>query len=641
MAYMIGAILSLKDKNFSANIKKSEKGVRKFKTQTKYAGNQVKRFSKTASTGFKGVAKSVVGLAGVYLGIKAVKGLASESKEAAKAQMEAETKLQAVLKNTPGMAESAYKNLGKLADQQQRLGVIGDEVQVSGMQQLATYQLQEKTLKTLGPGMNDLLAQMRGVNAAQGDAVNVGNMVGKVMNGQVGALSRAGINFSKAQEKILKFGTEEEKAATLAQVLKQNVGGVNKALAETDIGQIKQANNLWGDYKETIGRGVLRLQSKLAKWFTTHSPRIISFVQTVSQKAKWAFDVIGKYGGQALNYLKDKFMSVKQWGIDTWQKIQEKVTENQHVIDGVKGVLNDIVGVGMNVKDTLVDAFNAAKPTLKWLRDNALPKVTEGLMAVIDSGIGVYNFIKDNWTAIEPIVYGVVGAFTAYKVIMLGVNAITTAWNVIAGIGTGVTTAFGAAIAFITSPIGIVVAAIGALIAAGVAVWKNWDVIKEKATEIWSNISEGIGNFINGIKEGFASVVDSAKNTGKGIANFFIKPVNWLINGINKIQFDVPDWVPLIGGKDFGFNIPNIPEFALGTSYFSGGLARTDERGGEIKEYPSGTKIYPHDQSVQMAREEGRSQGRPINITINCYKANADDVIAEVVPKIKLALANT
>jgi phage-related protein len=170
--------------------------------------------------------------------------------------------------------------------------------------------------------------------------------------------------------------------------------------------------------------------------------------------------------------------------------------------------------------------------------------------------------------------------------------------------------------------------------------WKNWDTIREKANEIWSSISEGIGNFIDKIKHSFSSVLETSKRVGKGIVNFLTRPINKLIDGINKIQFDTPDWVPLIGGKKFGFNIPKIPEFAMGTQYFSGGLARTDERGGEVKQYPNGTKIFPHDKSLKMAREEGKKEGRPIIININCKGTSADEIINEVVPKLKLALAN-
>lgn len=658
MAYMIGAILSLKDKNFSSTIKKSEKGVKKFKTQTKYAGNQVRKFGKSTKGSFNTVLKSAVGLAGAYVGIKAIKGFASSTMEAARAQIDAETKLQAVLKNTPGMAKDAYKHLQKYASQQQRIGVIGDEVQLAGMQQLATYQLQESSLKALSDGMNDLLAQQKGLNASQGDAVGVGNMVGKVMSGQLGALSRAGIIFNDAQKKILTYGTEQERAATLAEILQQNVGGVNKALAETDPGKIQRAKNIWGDYKEMVGKGVLKVQGKLAGWFikympfiekTTsnvikgiskvsakirklsdkYMPKIKTSLAPIHNKAIEVFSMIKSKGTKALQGIIGAFKDVKAWGVNTWQVMQEKVKEHQPTIEGVKGVLNDLKDKAIALKDVLANAFDNARPAIDYLKDNALPIVIDAIAGVVDKATDMYNFINDNWGALEPIVYGIAGAFAFYKGIMLVGTVIMAGWNIAAGIGAAVTTAFGTAMAILTSPITLIVVAIGGLIAVGVLLYKNWDLIKEK-----------VGGVIGWIKEGFYSLLESAKEIGGGIANFFIRPINKLIEGVNKVKFDTPDWVPFIGGKSFGFNIPKIPEFALGTQYFSGGLARTDERGGEIKEYPSGTKIYPHDKSLKMAREEGKKEGQGYTFNIYCRGLTADEVVNEAVPKIIAAIEN-
>ena len=71
--------------------------------------------------------------------------------------------------------------------------------------------------------MNNLLAQQKGLNATQTDAVNIGNLMGKVMQGQTSALTRVGISFTAAQEEVLKYGNEQEKAAMLAQVITDNV----------------------------------------------------------------------------------------------------------------------------------------------------------------------------------------------------------------------------------------------------------------------------------------------------------------------------------------------------------------------------------------------------------------------------------
>ena len=76
------------------------------------------------------------------------------------------------------------------------------------------------------------------------------------MNGQTSALSRYGYAFTKAQEQILKFGTESERAAVLAEVVEESVGGMNRALAMTPSGRLKQVSDTLGDIKEQFGKAV-------------------------------------------------------------------------------------------------------------------------------------------------------------------------------------------------------------------------------------------------------------------------------------------------------------------------------------------------------------------------------------------------
>ena len=72
--------------------------------------------------------------------------------------------------------------------------------------------------------------------------------------GQVGALGRYGYQFDEAQEAVLKYGTESERVAVIAEVVGSKVEGMNAALAATPYGRIVQANNAFGDLKETLGR---------------------------------------------------------------------------------------------------------------------------------------------------------------------------------------------------------------------------------------------------------------------------------------------------------------------------------------------------------------------------------------------------
>ena len=181
------------------------------------------------------------------------------------AQVEAETKLQTVMRNTMDATDDEVQSIKDLCSAQQELGVIGDEVQLAGVQELATYASKKSSLETLIPVMNDMIAQQYGFNATQESAVNIATMMGKVFAGQTSALSRYGYTFSEAQEQILKFGTEEEKAATLAEVVRQSVGGVNAELAKTDSGRMVQLNNTIGDMKEQVGQLLLPFESFLTQ----------------------------------------------------------------------------------------------------------------------------------------------------------------------------------------------------------------------------------------------------------------------------------------------------------------------------------------------------------------------------------------
>ena len=180
-------------------------------------------------------------------------------------QAEAETKLTVNMRNMMNATDAEVESIKALCSAQQELGVIGDEVQMAGAQELATYLQKKSSLEELIPVMNDMLAQQYGLNANQEEAATIAQMLGKVMEGQVGALSRYGYYFDEAQEQVLKFGTEEERAAMLVEVVESAVGGMNAELAKTDAGKAKQAANAFGDIKEAVGSALAPLENFLVK----------------------------------------------------------------------------------------------------------------------------------------------------------------------------------------------------------------------------------------------------------------------------------------------------------------------------------------------------------------------------------------
>lgn len=165
----------------------------------------------------------------------------------------AETQLTTVMRQRMGATDDEIASIKQLASEQQKLGVIGDEVQLAGAQQVATFLKEKSSIDTLLPAMNNLLAQQHGVNSSTTDAVSVANLMGKAMQGQVSALTRVGITFSEAEAQVLKYGTESERAAVLAQVITNNVGDMNAQLAATDSGKQAQLANKIGDIKEQLG----------------------------------------------------------------------------------------------------------------------------------------------------------------------------------------------------------------------------------------------------------------------------------------------------------------------------------------------------------------------------------------------------
>jgi len=216
--------------------------------------------AKKSVNSFGSSLKNLAGVAAAAFSVKKIADFANESINAYNAQIEAETKLEEVMTKRIGATEEQIEETKKLAREQQKIGIFGDELIIQGQQQLATFASTTKTVNLLTPAMNNLIAQQKGVNASSGDFVNIANLMGKALQGQVGALTRVGISFDEAQEQVLKYGNEEERAAVLAQVITDNVGDMNIALANTEAGKIAQATNAISDMKEEIGQMIIPLK---------------------------------------------------------------------------------------------------------------------------------------------------------------------------------------------------------------------------------------------------------------------------------------------------------------------------------------------------------------------------------------------
>ena len=227
-----------------------------------YLNFDTKISTKGFDSGLKSMTKSFVGSAAdmkaaadmVINSLSRIAASFRQITDAYRPQIESEARLGATMRNSTDATEKQIQSVKELASSLQEIGVVGDEVQLAGAQELATYVSTTESIKKMLPVMDDMIAQQYGYSASTDSAVTIATMLGKVLQGQTSALSRYGYKFDEAQEKILKYGTEQERVATLAAVIEESVSGVNSALADTPTGKVKQLENDFGDLKETMGQ---------------------------------------------------------------------------------------------------------------------------------------------------------------------------------------------------------------------------------------------------------------------------------------------------------------------------------------------------------------------------------------------------
>lgn len=697
MAKSINVLLAIKDQ-FTSPLQKAQGNTKKLDRELKKASNRVKAFGESMK---KGMAKAAKATAVGFAAVTAAAGVfAKQSIDAAKVQIEQETKLAAVLKNTKGMTDAHIKSIKEYAGELQNVGVIGDEVAIAGVQQLGSYQLQASTLKKLMPGMNNLLAQTKGLNATTGDAVNIGNMLGKVMTGQVGALNRAGITFTKVQERILKYGTEQQKAATLAKVLESNVGGVNAALAETDQGKIHQANMAYGDMQEEVGKKLLPALAKVARWFFVRIPQIQDFILTTMDKVIFAMSKIKPYlikvseiAGQLWDKAKpavmqfvdilgiaiDRAIGVVQFLIKNWEDIAPVVKIATGAIIAYNTALairttkEAILLAALKLK-TSWEAFGASKLTLltaaQWAYNVALNANPIGLVI----------------TAIATLVGTLYMLYKHFDKVKMGT---TKLWDKLKGFWKALdNNPFGKVVKFLIkwfTPIGLLInifikltriimsnmdtikATINKVIEFCVALFNNF---KKAIIELWekftntpfANFIKSVWDFldpINTLKEMFKWVgeslldlIDILDNTFENALNSILHPIDTVKNAIGGLVDKLKFWNKTkVEDKNFNVNrtqntsttntVTTVPRHALGTSYFKGGITGINEGGrGETAVLPSGTQIISHEQGKKAAGTTKIEVNVNVQGNVIGNKEFMESTGQYIANKIKLSLSN-
>lgn len=208
-----------------------------------------------------------------------------------------------------------------------------------------------------------------------------------------------------------------------------------------------------------------------------------------------------------------------------------------------------------NVKNSIVNAFSGNGTALiQTLANVIIPTLCNSLAGVMNIASGVISAAS----ALSPVIIGIAGAVTAYKIAVAAANTVesirngliafsavmtgtqaaafaplttatiaqiaaTSALNVVTGV-------FGAIMTFVTSPIGLVVLAIGAVIAVGVLLFKHWDKVKEAAMSLWNGVKNVFNGIKNTVSNAWGKVKETASNVWGGIKNVVSEKLNNIKN---------------------------------------------------------------------------------------------------------------
>lgn len=227
--------------------------------------------------------------------------------------------------------------------------------------------------------------------------------------------------------------------------------------------------------------------------------------------------------------------------------------------------------------------------------------ITEIVTVALPPLMDILTWVIDNSEWLVPLLGGIalaIGAISAgvkiYNGVMQIAKVVQLAWNA----------------ALNANPIGLIITAVVALIAIFTALWTKCEGFRNFFIGMWEGIKSAVkvvADFIGGI---FKSIFGAIK----GVINGVIGVINGAIRAINKIKVKIPDWVPALGGKTFGFNLKEIPKLAKGGIVDRATLAVVGEAGKEAV-LPLERNTQWIDQLAEKLNAKGGTPSKTYNIT--------------------------
>lgn len=286
----------------------------------------------------------------------------------------------------------------------------------------------------------------------------------------------------------------------------------------------------------------------IIEWFVSQGlPLLTSFESGAVTVLKSFFD-----------YAKFVFDTLWQGVVDPAMKLISKIILD--CLDAIKGFWDKY---GSDIVAGLVETFNTMKNLFNALWTTTLAPIIKGLTEELTSlwnnhlkGVvtELLNFIGKLVTGAMEIYNGFIAPIAKALIEIFG-PGFASAFRLVSGI-------LGTFIGVIADIAKGVLQVLGGII----------DFITGVFTGNWSKAWQGVKGIFSGIFTSLGGIV-------KGAMNLIIDSINWMIRGLNRIHFNTPDWVPGVGGKSYGVNIPNIPKLANGGIISAPTLAMMGEGG--------------------------------------------------------------
>lgn len=310
-----------------------------FKDNVSAGLGKVRQSAENAAAGFSKVATTLLSVnsaiqifSAVSAQFNKIKESVAECTTAYQYQSEQELKLATIMRQRLGATNDEIQSIKDFASEQQKIGIYGDEIILQGAQELASFTSNTEAIKTLIPAMNNLIAQQYGYSASGQQFQSTADMMGKVLSGQTGALSKLGYVFSDEEKAMLEAGDEMQRAATLAKIITDNVGNMNEALRGTEAGQMQDLANYIGDLKEEIGGTLMSLKSATSSLTSTITADFLTMVNNILKRIVPVINRIIKAFQDIYNKARPFLQKIADFMINVIGKAIDFVVQNLNTI---------------------------------------------------------------------------------------------------------------------------------------------------------------------------------------------------------------------------------------------------------------------------------------------------------------------